>query len=675
MKRMMIVFLLTAALLTAGLSNPGTRHESASALSAQAEAYYTGAYAPETLLALAGPVSQEEAAVWACPLRTALSALTRDRITGLVSYSKTLSCFSNTDISGGSTEPLRFYCDDFGSYNREQLWAELHGSFYQDEAGRDLHHLRPADPEANLIRSTMCFGCVRERLPACQSWPETGEPVFWYDPGWNNQQGLAEVRDEIKGDVARILLYVYVCWGQEDGGNRNLWTDLPQTGSGLLYSDGLRVMEDPDTLLSWMALDPVDSWELGRNDAVEAIQGNRNPFIDYPELAFSLLGQPIPDMPTPSGLAHDRYCTLSALALPSEGGSVSVSGHTVRAVPASGWVLSGWSLEPEEAAAVTQSGNLFTLSPLRQSCTLSVSFRLENPCALGHSWDGGSVTRQPGCESAGERCFRCQVCGETRTEPIPPVGHDWHTQTVPPGCTKAGYTLNACWRCGVELETPGDPPLGHDWDAGTVIRQPTRTQPGERRFRCPRCGLTRSEEIPFRFVDVSDPTAYYFQPVYWALLHQPPITSGTDGTHFSPNASCSRAEAMTFLWRAVGCPAPQSAQMPFLDVPANAYYRKPVLWAVEQGICSGTSADSFSPRLACTRAQVLSFLWHALGNPEPELTELPFTDVPQSAYYWKPVCWAYGGGIVAGSSSDSFSPNALCTRAQIVTILWRVLGP
>ena len=673
MRRSILGMLLALTLILAVTSNPGVRHETATALSAQAEAYYTGDYCYEALSALAGSASDSSAEAWTSPLCAALHSLMNETQTGLLPYAETLLAFPRTDSSGGSEDALRFYCDDTGAYNREQVWAELHGTYYLDGAGVDLHHLRPADEDANLARGNMVFGKVKDRFSSCETWPETGTPVFWYCSDWEGQ-GLVEVRDNVKGDVARILLYVWVTYGTADGANLNLWSDLPEWGSGLSYSDGFRVVESLDTLLEWMELDPVDTWELGRNDAVQTIQGNRNVFIDYPELAFLLFDREIPDMTTPSGLAHGLYCTVTAEADPPEGGTLLVDGCVVTAVPTPGWVVSGWSLSPADAAELTQNETVFTLTKLRKDCTLTVQFYLEDPCGMGHSWDAGTVTTAPGCETEGVRSYCCTVCGAQRTEAVPALGHDWHTETIPPGCVMPGILLKSCWRCGKEVETPTDePPLGHDWDDGTVTREPTQTQPGERSFRCNRCGLTRTEELPFRFDDVRDEHAWYFTPVYWALRHEPQITAGTSPTCFSPKQSCTRAQIVTFLWRAFGSPDPAGTELPFEDVPENAYYRKAVLWAAERGITSGTSPTTFSPKASCTRAQVVTFLWIAAGRPDPA-GEPPFEDVPADAYYRKAAAWAAEQGVVAGTTPTTFSPNAPCTRAQVVTMLWRLFG-
>ena len=175
---------------------------------------------------------------------------------------------------------------------------------------------------------------------------------------------------------------------------------------------------------------------------------------------------------------------------------------------------------------------------------------------------------------------------------------------------------------------------------------------------------------PFRFDDVQDEDAYYFAPVYWA--YDPQINNGTSPTLFSPNSTCTRGQVVTFLWRAKGCPAPQSSEVPFADVEAGKFYTDAVLWAVENGITNGTSATTFSPGSGCTRSQVVTFLWRTAGKPEPASESNPFTDVT-GGYYYTAVLWAVENGITTGTSSTAFSPSRPCTRAQIVTFLYRYM--
>ncbi|MGO5049978.1 InlB B-repeat-containing protein [Dysosmobacter sp. Sow4_B12] len=171
------------------------------------------------------------------------------------------------------------------------------------------------------------------------------------------------------------------------------------------------------------------------------------------------------------------------------------------------------------------------------------------------------------------------------------------------------------------------------------------------------------------FVDVSA-DAYYYDAVLWAAKEG--ITGGTDATHFSPNATCTRAQAVTFLWRAAGSPAPKSHAMPFTDVAEGSYYHDAVLWAVENGITKGTSDTTFTPNAKCTRAQIVTFLWRSQKSPASGSVN-PFTDVAADAYYANAVLWAVENGITAGTTAATFSPNNDCTRAQIVTFLYRCM--
>ena len=169
------------------------------------------------------------------------------------------------------------------------------------------------------------------------------------------------------------------------------------------------------------------------------------------------------------------------------------------------------------------------------------------------------------------------------------------------------------------------------------------------------------------FVDVAT-GSYYEDAVDWAVENG--ITKGTDDTHFSPDGICTRAQAVTFLWRTAGSPASKTSTMPFTDVPVGSYYYDAVLWAVENGITKGTSDTTFSPNMTCSRAQIVTFLWRSEKSPTAG-TANPFADVKSTAYYADAVLWAVKENITKGTTSTTFSPNADCTRAQIVTFLWR----
>lgn len=173
-----------------------------------------------------------------------------------------------------------------------------------------------------------------------------------------------------------------------------------------------------------------------------------------------------------------------------------------------------------------------------------------------------------------------------------------------------------------------------------------------------------------RFEDVVS-GSYYEEAVKWAV--QNGITSGTDATHFSPDAICTRAQAVVFLWRISGSPKATDATMPFSDVPADSYYYDAVLWGVENGLVKGTGATQFSPQMHCSRAQIVTFLWRAMDTPQAG-SHNPFTDVKDDAYYYDAVLWAVKDGVTKGTTDTTFSPKADCTRAQIVVFLWRMFA-
>ena len=210
-----------------------------------------------------------------------------------------------------------------------------------------------------------------------------------------------------------------------------------------------------------------------------------------------------------------------------------------------------------------------------------------------------------------------------------------------------------CDRCDAVSETltvaAGDS-LGHSYQNGV----------------CVRCGAL----MPVTpFDDVPD-DAYYTEAVYWAKRCG--ITNGVSSTCFAPNATCTRAQSVTFLWNAAGKPEPSSLTVPFTDVSADAYYYKALCWAVERKITNGTSGTTFSPNGIVTRAQAVTMMWRAAGSPEPTASEMTFTDVKADSYYYKAVLWAVENKITSGMSDTLFAPDATCSRSQIVTFLYRM---
>ncbi len=174
---------------------------------------------------------------------------------------------------------------------------------------------------------------------------------------------------------------------------------------------------------------------------------------------------------------------------------------------------------------------------------------------------------------------------------------------------------------------------------------------------------------PGSFDDVPD-GSYFEDPVDWAVGNG--ITNGITKDLFCPDMNCTRAQTVVLLWRTAGCPQATTGDMQFTDVTEGSYYYEAVLWAIEQGITNGINATTFAPDMECTRAQILTFIWRFLGCPEGGEVN-PFTDVNESFYYAEPILWGVKEGVTDGMTPTTFCPDLECTRAQIVTFIYRAL--
>ena len=229
--------------------------------------------------------------------------------------------------------------------------------------------------------------------------------------------------------------------------------------------------------------------------------------------------------------------------------------------------------------------------------------------------------------------------------------HSYTADVTAPTCTERGYTTYTCSVCGDSYKGSYVDPLGHDYKNGT----------------CTRCGVKDPNYKPQAdFTDVA-PGSYCYDAVQWAVANG--ITKGTDKTHFSPNAGCTRGQVVTFLWRAAGEPV-VSGNVGFVDVAPGSYCYEAVKWAVANGITKGTDATHFSPNATCTRGQVVTFMYRAEGEPAVGGSN-GFVDVAVSSYCYEAIKWAVANGITKGTDATHFSPNATCTRGQVVTFLYR----
>ena len=323
------------------IKNYGYRGDTAKMFSSYATKFYSkNDVTYEELAALAG--SSDVSSVPSSPLYTTLQALMRDNHTHITDYKETIEYYPYTDCQGEGDVISSFYSgaaigpewDSGATWNREHTWPNSKGLNGNDE--NDIMMLRPTASSENSGRSNKAYGI------------SSG----FYNPN-NASGGLYNLH----GDVARIALYVYVRWGNTG----RMWG-----------SDG--VIESKDLLLDWMEEDPVDTWELGRNDVVMKITGTRNVFVDYPELAFLLFNEEIPaGMITPSGNSGESYNITATVNDPAMG-SVTLVGTNIQAVPAEGCRVEGYEVVSGEATVI-RSGDLFTVSA-KSDCTIRINFSL-----------------------------------------------------------------------------------------------------------------------------------------------------------------------------------------------------------------------------------------------------------------------------------------------------------
>ncbi len=355
--------------------NKGKREEVCTALSSAARSYYTGSYTYSQLSTLSGS-----------NLRTKLRTLvTSNRRT--VGYDGLKTYFPYTDAYyANSSKLVLFYCngttngkwDSAKTWNREHMWPDSKGGSAMEG---DLHAMRPTDPNTNSTRGNSKYGNVTGGKTAYTN--EANGRL----PGGTYVSGTYEPYDFAKGDCARTILYDYVV-------------------SNSMSSVGI-VFTDENTLLEWCALDPVDAYEMSRNDVAQEIQGCRNPFVDYPELAWILLGKQIPaGLITPTMGSAPSY-TITASTNNSAYGTVKVQGNVILATPAEGCYVEGYTLLSGNAT-VTRDGNQFIVEAM-SNCSIRINFAkkttvtvsFHNKAAAVTAYAGEAITLPNGADEAG----------------------------------------------------------------------------------------------------------------------------------------------------------------------------------------------------------------------------------------------------------------------------------
>lgn len=291
------------------------------------------------------------------------------------------------------------------------------------------------------------------------------------------------------------------------------------------------------------------------------------------------------------------------------------------------------------------------------ACSCGECYTKDYVSAVGHKTQLQNA-KAAGCMTGGYTGDEvCTFCGKVfkQGSVIFALGHDPQPARVKaPTCNESGYTGDLiCMRCG-DMTQIGNTvaAAGHKFFGGV----------------CSVCGAKGAEAVP-EFADVK-PGAFYFDAVQWAVKNG--ITNGTGKNTFSPNSVCSRYQIVMFLWRAAGQPEAKAA-VSFADVKPGDIFYEAVQWAVERGITKGTSSTSFSPFAPCTRGQIVTFLYRSAGSPTIS-GACDFSDVSAGSFCHDAVIWASSEGITKGTSAGRFSPNEGCTRAQVVTFLYRASG-
>ena len=420
-----------------------------------------------------------------------------------------------------------------------------------------------------------------------------------------------------------------------------------------------------------------------------------------------------------AGVTADAYYpeSLDSDSSWKKSGALSDYGGTLNWKP---WYTLGDNLFCEHVLEDTVVPPTCTWGYTLHKCACGYSYRTDFEPGSGHDMITDAAVPATCTETGlteGSHCLRCDY--KIAQQATPKLGHDMITDAaVPATCTETGLTEGShCSRCDYKVAQQTTPKLGHDWGdpvydwaddhsaitatrvckrdpdhteaengvvTSAVTKEATYDAEGEITYTAtfanpafepqtavvslPR--LERPTPTPAEnpFADIRE-SAYYHDPVLWAVANN--VTNGTSDSTFSPDEGCTRAQVVTFLWRAAGKPDPASSKSPFSDVKEGAYYYNAVLWAVEKGITNGTSDKTFSPDETCTRAQIVTFLWRYEEQPAPAGTNNPFADVKPNAYFGSAVLWAVETGITNGTSAATFDPEDTCTRAQVVTFLYR----
>ena len=649
--------------------NWGKRDTTATFLTTYAASYYTGSYSFDVLSKKSGSQATGAKAIYDSDLGKALHTMLAAKQTSTTSYNGTKELYRYTDCQQNADKISSFYSGkaigpgwgEGEDWNREHTWPNSKGLNGADE--NDIMMLRPTAVSENSNRGNDAYG----------------EGRGFYDPN--------EFKKQLHGDVARLMLQHLIRWG-----NTNKF-----------YGSG-GVLENRALLLKWLKEDPVDTWEMGRNDAVQSITGVRNVFVDYPELAFRLLGEEVPaNYPTPSSgnssacdhvwdagkVTTEPTCTEAGVKTYT----CSKCGNTkTEELPALGHIDENKDELCDRCGAKLgedpkPTGNKYVKAASLKDGDEVVLFNPAQGMALSEEIVatyykvGTAVTPTDGVLETSDTAIvwtvaadgtgfnlindegkKLSIEGTFSSIPYDKENDAWTVQTAATaGCVYvvnengkyiswsskgnfAAYTFDATKEADYALELyvkTADAPHVHTWDEGKVTTEPTCTKAGVKTYTCTVCKETKTEAVA-------------------ALGH---VDADKDNR-------CDRCGE-----KLGEDPTPtEDVCTPFTDIDQSAWYHDGVHYMIENGMMNGVGNGMFEPNGSVTRAMLVTILYRQAGSPSVEGKTNPFIDVKPNKYYTDAVIWAFHNGIVNGTTPTTFEPEEPVTREQIATILYRQAG-
>lgn len=681
---------------TGYIYNWGTRGTTATFLTTYATDYYTGSYSYNTLSALSGTTSTSAIDIYSSALGQAIHSMLANKQSKTPTYDDTRDLFCYTDCEESNTSTISSYYsgtalnskwDGGSTWNREHTWPKSKGLKGNDE--NDIMMLRPTSVTENSSRENTAYG----------------ESSGFYDP--NSESSTLNLH----GDVARLMLQHMMRWGNVDN---------------MFGSSG--VMESRAVLLKWMEEDPVDTWEMGRNDAVQSITGVRNVFVDYPELGFKLLGAEVPSgysTPSTSGVKAATYSSATDIgdepavrSIPTGNftGAAIIDGmgksnvadsfgaygpdYGVYLAPGQGIVFSLASDVTNITTQDLQIGAKAVNGTATQMDVASISngvkYLLQDQAIASatemyYELDGSQVGWSNGNSSIIVIYNSGSGVLDVTNIRYSTANGNTLTLTINDTQTKnAARMLSVVYGTAATVSdpnnvepttepvTPSDVPTeSTEPETPVVTEEPAETEdPAESKDPTEPTEPTEPAEPEYKveqFKDVSEKD-WFYDGVKYAV--DSGLMNGVASDEFAPDDMLTRAMLVTILYRLAGEPTVDGkAEMTFTDIDADSWYYDAVVWAISNDITKGVSAKFFAPDDAVTREQLVTFLWRYADEPESKQSLDSFPDADKvSSFAEVAMSWAVENELIAGNAiggKDYLDPQGNATRAQIAIIFMR----